>query len=139
MVRSLDNSNGIQYYGGNDSAKMGGRIKKGQVVGGSNSSKSKSNSFVSGLKRQVSDTAKYIGSRTNKLELIRMAVQNTKNNLIDKAITDIKRGNQRLTTKTKIDSNIRRQKRAMSSGDISRNAGIQSAKRESQGQLNLLK
>jgi len=140
MVRSLDNSNGIQYYGGNDPKKMSGRFKKGgSAGGGSNSSKSKSNSFVSGLKRQVSDTAKYIGSRTNKPELIRMAVQNTKNNLIDKATTDIKRGNQRLTTKTKIDSNIRRQKRAMSSGDISRNAGIQSARLERQGQLNLLR
>lgn len=29
MLKSLDNSNGIQYYGGNDPAKMGGRFKKG--------------------------------------------------------------------------------------------------------------
>jgi len=29
MLESLDNSNGIQYYGGNDPAKMGGRFKKG--------------------------------------------------------------------------------------------------------------
>lgn len=28
-MKSLDNSNGIQYYGGNDPAKMGGRFKKG--------------------------------------------------------------------------------------------------------------
>jgi hypothetical protein len=34
MVRSLDNSNGIQYYGGNDPAKMGGRFKKGGSAGG---------------------------------------------------------------------------------------------------------
>ena len=37
MLESLDNSNGIQYYGGNDPAKMGGRIKKGQVAGGGRS------------------------------------------------------------------------------------------------------
>jgi hypothetical protein len=141
MLRSLDNSNGIQYYGGNDPAKMSGRFKKGGSTGGGSNSvgKSKTSNFVLGLKKQVSDTAKYIGSRTNKPELIRMAVQNTKNNLIDKATTDIKRGNQRLTTKTKIDSNIRRQKRAMTSGDISRNASIQSARLETQGQLNLLR
>ena len=29
MKESLDNSNGIQYYGGNDPAKMGGRFRKG--------------------------------------------------------------------------------------------------------------
>jgi hypothetical protein len=29
MKDSLDNSNGIQYYGGNDPKKMGGRIQKG--------------------------------------------------------------------------------------------------------------
>jgi hypothetical protein len=29
MLKSLDNSNGIQYYGGNDPAKMSGRFKKG--------------------------------------------------------------------------------------------------------------
>ena len=29
MKESLDNSNEIQYYGGNDPAKMGGRFKKG--------------------------------------------------------------------------------------------------------------
>jgi hypothetical protein len=34
MVRSLDNSNGIQYYGGNDPAKMSGRFKKGGSAGG---------------------------------------------------------------------------------------------------------
>lgn len=28
-MKSLDNSNGVQYYGGNDPAKMGGRFKKG--------------------------------------------------------------------------------------------------------------
>ncbi len=38
MVRSLDNSNGIQYYGGNDPSKMGGRIKKGGSVGGGSNS-----------------------------------------------------------------------------------------------------
>lgn len=38
MLKSLDNSNGIQYYGGNDPSKMGGRIKKGQVAGGGSSS-----------------------------------------------------------------------------------------------------
>lgn len=34
MLKSLDNSNGIQYYGGNDPAKMGGRIKKGGLISG---------------------------------------------------------------------------------------------------------
>jgi len=29
MLKSLDNSNGVQYYGGNDPAKMSGRFKKG--------------------------------------------------------------------------------------------------------------
>jgi hypothetical protein len=29
MLESLDNSDGIQYYGGNDPSKMGGRFKKG--------------------------------------------------------------------------------------------------------------
>ena len=29
MLKSLDNSNGIQYYGGNDSKKQSGRIQKG--------------------------------------------------------------------------------------------------------------
>jgi hypothetical protein len=29
MKESLDNSNGIHYYGCNDPAKMGGRFKKG--------------------------------------------------------------------------------------------------------------
>ena len=33
-MKSLDNSNGIQYYGGNDPAKMSGRIKKGGLAGG---------------------------------------------------------------------------------------------------------
>ena len=35
MLKSLDNSNGVQYYGGNDPAKMGGRIKKGGSIGSS--------------------------------------------------------------------------------------------------------
>jgi hypothetical protein len=34
MLGSLDNSNGIQYYGGNDPKKMGGRFKKGGSAGG---------------------------------------------------------------------------------------------------------
>jgi hypothetical protein len=46
MVRSLDNSNGVQYYGGNDPSKMGGRIKKGGSVGGG--SNSVASQFVSG-------------------------------------------------------------------------------------------
>lgn len=33
MLKSLDNSNGIQYYGGNDPAKMSGRFKKGSGRG----------------------------------------------------------------------------------------------------------
>ena len=39
-MKSLDNSNGIQYYGGNDPAKMGGRFKKGggRGVGGATAS-----------------------------------------------------------------------------------------------------
>lgn len=39
MRESLDNSNGIQYYGGNDPAKMSGRFKKGGVAGGKKSSR----------------------------------------------------------------------------------------------------
>jgi hypothetical protein len=39
MRESLDNSNGIQYYGGNDPAKMGGRFKKGGVAGGKKASR----------------------------------------------------------------------------------------------------
>jgi hypothetical protein len=34
MLGSLDNSNGIQYYGGNDPSKMSGRFKKGGGGGG---------------------------------------------------------------------------------------------------------
>jgi hypothetical protein len=34
MLESLDNSNGVQYYGGNDPAKMSGRFKKGGGGGG---------------------------------------------------------------------------------------------------------
>jgi hypothetical protein len=28
-MKSLDNSNGVQYYGGNDPSKMGGRFRAG--------------------------------------------------------------------------------------------------------------
>ena len=38
MLKSLDNSNGIQYYGGNDPAKMGGRFKKGSGGGSTTAS-----------------------------------------------------------------------------------------------------
>ena len=31
-MESLDNSNGVQYYGGNDPAKMSGRIRSGGVI-----------------------------------------------------------------------------------------------------------
>ena len=37
MLESLDNSNGIQYYGGNDPSKMSGRFKKGGGRGSSGS------------------------------------------------------------------------------------------------------
>lgn len=37
MLKSLDNSNGVQYYGGNDPAKMSGRFKKGGGRGASRS------------------------------------------------------------------------------------------------------
>jgi hypothetical protein len=33
MLESLDNSNGIQYYGGNDPKKMSGRFKKSELAG----------------------------------------------------------------------------------------------------------
>ena len=42
MLKSLDNSNGIQYYGGNDPAKMGGRFKKGGGGGATASSAKRS-------------------------------------------------------------------------------------------------
>jgi hypothetical protein len=38
MLESLDNSNGIQYYGGNDPSKLSGRFKKGVGGGGSSGS-----------------------------------------------------------------------------------------------------
>jgi hypothetical protein len=38
MLESLDNSNGVQYYGGNDPSKMSGRFKKGGGGGGSSGS-----------------------------------------------------------------------------------------------------
>ena len=38
MLESLDNSDGIQYYGGNDPSKMSGRFKKGGGGGGSSGS-----------------------------------------------------------------------------------------------------
>ena len=34
LLESLDNSNGVQYYGGNDPSKMSGRFKKGGGGGG---------------------------------------------------------------------------------------------------------
>lgn len=37
MLESLDNSDGIQYYGGNDPSKMSGRFKKGGGRGSSGS------------------------------------------------------------------------------------------------------
>lgn len=37
-MKSLDNSNGVQYYGGNDPAKMSGRFKKGGSAGGGSNS-----------------------------------------------------------------------------------------------------
>jgi hypothetical protein len=42
MLESLDNSDGIQYYGGNDPAKMSGRFKKGGGGGGSSGSAKRS-------------------------------------------------------------------------------------------------
>jgi hypothetical protein len=42
MLESLDNSNGVQYYGGNDPSKMGGRFKKGGGGGGSSGSAKRS-------------------------------------------------------------------------------------------------
>ena len=46
MLESLDNSDGIQYYGGNDPAKMSGRFKKGGGRGGGGSSGSAKRSAV---------------------------------------------------------------------------------------------
>ena len=46
-MKSLDNSNGVQYYGGNDPAKMSGRIKKGGSAGGGGSN-SVASQFVTG-------------------------------------------------------------------------------------------
>ncbi|MCA6508303.1 MAG: hypothetical protein IM586_18160 [Pseudanabaena sp. M172S2SP2A07QC] len=46
MLKSLDNSNGIQYYGGNDPAKMSGRFKKGGGRGVAASSSSARRSAV---------------------------------------------------------------------------------------------
>lgn len=45
-MKSLDNSNGVQYYGGNDPAKMSGRFKKGGSAGGG--SNSVASQFVTG-------------------------------------------------------------------------------------------
>lgn len=42
MLESLDNSNGVQYYGGNDPSKMSGRFKKGGGGGGSSGSAKRS-------------------------------------------------------------------------------------------------
>ena len=51
MKESLDNSNGIQYYGGNDPAKMSGRFKKGGGRGVTKSrAKSKGSRLSEGLR-----------------------------------------------------------------------------------------
>lgn len=102
--------------------------------------------FESKLKDEVATTAKYIKTRTNDPRLIQNAIDNTKAIVIDKLVPKIRAGNKKilnpLREKRAIGAYkgkdiIRRKKRAMSEGDISRNAGIASAKLESQGQLNL--
>ncbi len=112
--------------------------------------------FEKKLKSQFKDRADAIKAkpeRFNKNFLARQmsdAIDNEKSVLIDNVIPKIRSGNKRLTTKAKggktfeggvkgaaIGSTVRRQKRAMTDRDIARNAGIASAKLESQGQLNI--
>ena len=124
MVRSLDNSNGIQYYGGNDPSKMSGRFKKGGSAGGGGGSNSKSNSFEAKL-RSGTDS-KYTFDR-----------------IMDKIKTSTRRSSSKSfgnpsqlgVKQAGVLSPILRQKRSMTDRDISRNA----INRESQGQLNLFK
>ncbi len=120
MVRSLDNSNGIQYYGGNDPKKMGGRFKKGGSAGGG--SNSRSNSFEAKL-RSGTDS-KYTFDR-----------------IMDKIKTSTRRSSSKSfgqpmqlgSKQVGVLSPVRKQKRSMTDRDISRNT----INRESRGQLNL--
>ena len=124
MVRSLDNSNGIQYYGGTDPAKMSGRFKKGGSAGGGGGggSNSKSNSFESKL-RSGTDS-KYTFDR-----------------IMDKIKTSTRRSSSKSfgqpmqlgSKQVGVLSPVRKQKRIMNDRDISRNT----INRESRGQLNL--
>jgi hypothetical protein len=123
MVRSLDNSNGIQYYGGNDPKKMSGRFKKGGSVGGKAKLSGSLRSLIEKNKGFTDNVAARISNGNKKL-----ANNPTGGKTFEGGL---KNG--------RYDSTIRRQKRAMTSDDISRNAGIQSARLERQGQLNLLR
>jgi hypothetical protein len=120
-MKFLDNSNGIQYYGGNDPAKMSGRIKKGQVAGGGGS---KSNSFESKLR--AGTDAKYTFDRV--INKIKTSTRRSESKSFGSP-------SQLGTKQVGVLSPIRRQKQSMTDRDISRNAN----NRESQGQLNLFK
>ena len=63
MLKSLDNSNGIQYYGGNDPAKMGGRFKKGGGGGSATASSAKRSAV--GQRTSVADR---FGTRAKAVE-----------------------------------------------------------------------
>lgn len=104
------------------------------------------NKFEEKLRDEVATTAKYIKTRTNDPRLIQNAIDNTKAIVIDKLVPKIRAGNQKILNPLKKKRAIgaykggdiiRRKKRAMTDRDIARNAGIKSAKLESQGQLNL--
>jgi hypothetical protein len=97
------------------------------------------NKFEAKLKDEVATTAKYLKTRTDKPYLVKQGVENTKRNLIQGVLDKTKASNKKLLNPVKGERKlgVRRQKRAMTDRDIARNAGIASAKLESQGQLNI--
>jgi hypothetical protein len=97
------------------------------------------NKFEAKLKDEVATTAKYLKTRTDKPYLVKQGVENTKRNLIQGVLDKTKASNKKLLNPVKGERKlgVRRQKRAMTDRDITRNAGIKSAKLESQGQLNI--
>jgi hypothetical protein len=58
-MKSLDNSNGIQYYGGNDPAKMGGRFKKGGGGGGGGKSFASDSELAHAVVKAIKATGNY--------------------------------------------------------------------------------
>jgi len=58
-MKSLDNSNGIQYYGGNDPAKMGGRFKKVGGGGGGGKSFASDSELAHAVVKAIKATGNY--------------------------------------------------------------------------------